>query len=502
MFIGFKMSRNQPMAAVSGSSSASLDQLIQLIDRHYADSLDISQLYQNGIEGILSQLDPHTVYIPARDLVRTNEELEGRFYGIGIEFFVFEDTVLITSILPEGPSAKSALYPGDRLLEVDDSLIAGKQREEEEIINLIRGTSQSEVKLKVMHPDGKLATVTVKRNMIPFKSVRSVMMPQSGVGYISLRMFSETTAEEFKQALKSLKQQGIRCLILDVRDNPGGYMNAVAQIVDELVAGEHLVVQTKGKQESETLRTGEVGLFEQGEVAVLINENSASASEILAGAIQDLDRGVVIGRRSYGKGLVQEQFELPDHSAIRITVARYYLASGRCIQKSFAAGKEAYHHDLINRFQHGELTNSDSVSKPHDTLKVYRTLKNRIVFGEEGIRPDYFVAEDTMRLKQLNIFYSRRLVERCASFWYYLNINNVPTFKEVVDLKHWVQQQALEFEQFSSTRLNFKIPENLKNLFIQEMQIELSQLVFDENKSAQVRSQYDAMIQKALTVMK
>lgn len=502
MFIGFKMSRNQPMSSGPQNASASLDQLIELIDQQYADSIDIQQLYHNGIEGILSQLDPHTVYIPAKDLVRTNEELEGRFYGIGIEFFVYEDTVLVTSILPEGPSSKSGLYPGDRLIQVDDSLIAGKQREEEDIINLIRGTQQSPVKLLVMHPDGKLATITVKRDIIPLKSVRHVMMPQTGTGYIAIRMFSETTAEEFRTALKNLQQKGIQRLIIDVRDNPGGYMNAVAEIVDELVAGEHIVVQTKGKRSSETLRTGKAGLFEQGPVAVLINENSASASEILAGALQDLDRGTIIGRRSYGKGLVQEQFELPDYSAIRITVARYYLASGRCIQKSFAEGKEAYHHDLVNRFQHGELTNSDSVAKPRDTIKTYRTLKNRIVYGEEGIRPDYFVGEDTMRLKQLNVLYSKRLVERCAAFWYYLNKNKVPAFNDLVDLQLWVQQQAPAFEEFSSTRLSFIIPDRLKNLFIQEMQVELSDLVFDENKSAQVRSQHDAMIQKALTVLK
>ncbi len=426
MFLGVKLSRQSPDHSFSSGKGAQLDHLIQLISDKYVDTLDEAILYRGGIDGILKNLDPHTVYIPANELVRANEELEGSFYGIGIEFYLLHDTVTVTAILPEGPSEKANIQPGDKILRIDDSLIAGKQLDEDDIIRRIRGQRNTKLKLTLLRLDKTTPVVELSRGVLPLKSVTASFKMNTETGYIKIEMFSETTYDEFREALENLVKEGIKKLIIDVRDNPGGYMDAVANVADELIAGRHTIVSTKGKQKSDSLMTSKVGLFEQGPICILVDENSASASEILAGAIQDLDRGTLVGRRTFGKGLVQEQFELPDHAAIRITTARYYLPSGRCIQRSFASGKEQYRHEIIDRFTKGESIREDSI---HRKAKKYYTSKKRVVYGDEGVTPDVTAPLDTTYDNRLDAFYIEHLAEQFAQQYYFFNKQDFTRYK-------------------------------------------------------------------------
>ncbi len=426
MFLGFKLSNQSNSATLSSNSGSQLDHLIKLINEKYVDTLDQNKLYRSGIDGILKNLDPHTIYIPASDLVRTNEELEGSFYGIGIEFFLLHDTVTVTAIIPDGPSSNKDIQPGDKIIRIDDSLIAGRKMDENEIIRRIRGEQNSKVRLKLLRLDHTEQTIELARGMVPLKSVTASFKINPETGYIKIDMFSETTYDEFRQALETLVKGNIKKLIIDVRENPGGYMDAVARVADELIAGTHTIVSTKGKQKSDSLVTSKDGLFEQGKLCILVDENSASASEILAGAIQDLDRGTLIGRRTFGKGLVQEQFELPDHAAIRITTARYYLPSGRCIQRSFANGKEQYRHDIIDRFAADATTREDSL---HKIATKYFTLNKRIVYGEEGVTPDVLIPLDTSYHDQLNTYYIEHMSEQFAQSYYFFHKQEFKPFQ-------------------------------------------------------------------------
>ena len=380
MLIGVKLANQNGSSIISSNTGAQLDQLVRLLSEKYVDTLDEKKLYQSGIEGILSNLDPHTVYIPAKDLVRSNAELEGSFYGIGIEFYMLHDTVIVSGVIPDGPSDHTPIHPGDKIIRINDSVIAGRTMDEDEIIRRIRGEEKSTVTLTLQRLDNTETTLHISRGMVPIKSVTASFKLTAETGYIKIDLFSETTYDEFKEALDVLVKDHIKKLIIDVREHTGGSMDSVARDADELIAGTHTIVRTKGKNKSDSLMTSTEGLFEQGKLCILVDENSASASEILAGAIQDLDRGTLIGRRTYGKGLVQEQFELPDHAAIRITTARYYLPSGRCIQRSFAHGKDQYRHDIIDRFSTNYTSIEDSINKKD---QKYYKIKHLIVYGEE-----------------------------------------------------------------------------------------------------------------------
>ncbi|MCF8293774.1 MAG: S41 family peptidase [Chitinophagaceae bacterium] len=429
MLIGVKLANQNGSTTISANAGAQLDQLVRLLSEKYVDTLDEKKLYESGIEGILSNLDPHTVYIPAKDLVRSNAELEGSFYGIGIEFYMLHDTVIVSGVIPDGPSDHTPIHPGDKIIRINDSVIAGRTMDEDEIIRRIRGEEKSTVTLTLQRLDNTDTTIHISRGMVPIKSVTASFKLTAETGYIKIDLFSETTYDEFKEALDVLVKDHIKKLIIDVRENPGGYMDAVARVADELIAGTHTIVRTKGKNKSDSLMTSTEGLFEQGKLCILVDENSASASEILAGAIQDLDRGTVIGRRTYGKGLVQEQFELPDHAAIRITTARYYLPSGRCIQRSFANGKDQYRHDIIDRFSTNATAREDSM---HKKATKYYTLQHRMVYGEEGVTPDLIIPLDTTYSDQLNDYYIEHMSEQFAQHYYYFHR---PEFKTYTSLE-------------------------------------------------------------------
>lgn len=384
-----------------------LEQVIDLINEKYVDTVNINALYKDAMTGILSHLDPHTVYIPADELDAINEDLEGSFFGIGVEFSIIRDTIQVTSVIEDGPASRSGVETGDQLIKVGDSVVAGTGITSERIIKMLKGKQYSRVLVTLKQHGGQQKVVTIKRDVIPLYSVEASIMLDSITGYIKINRFSATTYDEFVKALTSLQKQGMQQLVLDLRQNPGGYLNAATSIADEFLGGNKLIVYTKGKHSLRTeYRTGSENKFENGRLAVLVDENAASASEILAGAIQDWDRGIIIGRRTFGKGLVQEQYDMDDGSALRLTIAKYYTPSGRCIQRSFAKGKEAYSEDFVHRFETGELTGFDTTALA-DTTKYY-TSQKRVVYGGGGIKPDVYVPYDTGKLSNglLNLLYS------------------------------------------------------------------------------------------------
>jgi carboxyl-terminal processing protease len=372
-----------------------IEDVLNYISIKYVDTINRTQLVNKSIDKILSNLDPHSVYIPARDVSEMNEQLEGNFEGIGIEFFLVEDTITVVSAIPGGPSEIIGIKAGDRIVKIDDSIVAGIKIKEADVKHRLRGPKGTHVKVSVLRSGKKdLLVFDIGRDKIPLYSVDAAYMIKKDIGYIRIGTFSSTTHEEFVQKFRELRDKGLKKLIIDLRGNPGGYLQAATAIADELISGEKLLVYTKGKAYGrQDYNASKPGLFEQGDLCVLIDQGSASASEILSGAIQDWDRGTIIGRTSFGKGLVQEQYELRDGSALRLTVARYYTPSGRCIQRPYDKGTDEYYNDINERFQRGEFVQEDT-SAGKDTT-VYQTAKGRRVYGGGGIRPDVFVPMDT-----------------------------------------------------------------------------------------------------------
>lgn len=396
ILIGFQLNKylakKRPITNVIDRNDR-LEEIIDIIGAKYVDSVSADSLYEDAISGILKHLDPHTVYIPARDMASVTEDLEGNFKGIGVEFYILRDTLMITSILTNGPSFDAGVKTGDKIIKVNDSLVAGNGVSSESIISKLRGIEGSAVKLSLLRPsENKTLDINVKRGIIPIYSVEAAYMVDAETGYIRINRFSATTYREFMNALNALLDQGMKQMVLDLRQNPGGYLDAATAIADELLGGDKLLVYTEGRtSEKEEYLAEKKGKFEKGKLVVLVDEGSASASEILAGAIQDWDRGVIVGRRSYGKGLVQEQFELGDGSALRLTIARYFTPSGRSIQRPYDKGKEVYEDDFVNRFKNGSLTSLNDTITKEDTIRYYTEQKHRLVYGGGGIKPDVTV---------------------------------------------------------------------------------------------------------------
>ena len=376
----------------------------------YVDSVDENRLVEEAIIKMLAQLDPHSTYNNAEEVKKMNEPLQGNFEGIGVQFQMIEDTLLVVQPVSNGPSEKVGILAGDRIIAVNDSAIAGVKMSTEDIMSRLRGEKGSEVKLTIVRRGvNEPLFFTVKRDKIPILSLDAAYMIQPRTGYIRINRFGATTAEEFLKALKELQKKGMKDLILDLQGNGGGYLNAAIDLANEFLQQKDLIVYTEGRaaRRSNFHAKGN-GKFKDGRLVVLVDEYSASASEIVTGAIQDWDRGVVVGRRTFGKGLVQRPIDLPDGSMIRLTIARYYTPSGRSIQKPYDSTVD-YNKDLIERFNHGELMNSDSIHFP-DSLKVQTKKLGRTVYGGGGIMPDYFVPIDTT----LYTDYHRNLVAKGA----------------------------------------------------------------------------------------
>lgn len=507
IWVGFQL---QPEPVVSkqihfqGSIGevGTVEEVLRFIDAKYLEAQDREDLEQAAIQGLLEKLDPHSNYISREDLERVNEQLEGNFDGVGIEFFLLEDTIMVVGVLPEGPAAKAGVRVGDKIITIEDTLVAGIGISNEGVVDLLKGEKGSSVRLGLLHADGSSETLSVDRSEIPLKSVDVAYMLNEKVGYVKISRFSGQTYKEFMEELEKLVEQGLEDIVIDLRDNPGGYLKSATDILDQLFSTKELLVYTEGRSYSrrEERSKGRT-FFEIGKVAILVDESSASASEIMAGAVQDNDRGVIIGRRSYGKGLVQEQYDLSDGSALRLTVARYYTPSGRLIQKPYSQGRDLYKQDLKNRYESGELYYRDSIHL-QDSTKYY-TKNNRVVYGGGGIMPDVFVPLDTIfanrqfnrAMAQLPAYvydYANRYREKLKT---YSDIDAFLTGFQVNDALmenywKWLAKKGLRMPASSRRAAN----PILRN----QMKAYIAQQLFREQGYFRVLHQRDAILDKAL----
>ena len=486
-----------------------LEEIIDLIDDEYVDTVNSDNLYKNAITGILKNLDPHTIYIPADDVETEKDDLEGTFTGIGVEYSIVRDTIQVTSVIDKGPAYIAGVETGDQLIKVGDSLVAGINITTERIIHLLRGKQQSSVSITFKNAvNGQLKKLPIVRDVISVSSIEASFMLDPETGYIKITKFSANTYAEFIKALKSLQEQGVQKLVLDLRDNPGGYLEAATSIADEFLNDKKLIVFTKGVHTPRTeYRAAETGKFEKGRLAVLVDEGSASAAEILAGAIQDWDRGVLIGRRTFGKGLVQEQYEMTDGAGLRLTVAKYYTPSGRCIQRSYANGRVAYMEDYQKRFVSGELNGKDIKLKT-DTTPFY-TANNRLVYGGGGIKPDIFVPYDTIKTsRQLeSLIYSEAAK---TAIWDYF-INNRDSLRKVPVndfIKNFHSEDAIIKSYF--TMVSPKDRQNVARILVKkeklvvfknQIKAQLARFLYHENGYYAVSLTDDNMIKKSIEIL-
>lgn len=436
---------------IINTSSNKLNALLRIIDDQYVDTVKINDLVEEAMPQILSELDPHSSYIPAKNLEAVNSELRGSFSGIGIQFTIQDDTIHINSVIQGGPSEKVGLMAGDRIVEIDDSAFVGKIVTNNESMKRLKGEKGSKVKLGIFRPGEKeILHFTVVRGDIPVKSIDAAYMLNDKFGYIKVNKFGETTYPEFLIALAKLNQENCQGIIIDLRGNTGGYMVAPIQMINEFLPNKRLIVYTQGrKSPRENYTSNGTGSSQKMPLIVLVDEASASASEIFAGAIQDNDRGTIIGRRSFGKGLVQQPIEFSDGSAIRLTIARYYTPSGRCIQKPYEKGKgEEYEMDLLTRYEHGEFFSADSIKQ--NEKEIYHTSLGRPVYGGGGIMPDIFVPQDTTGMTSyFRMAASRGLIIRYSFDYTDNNRNTLQKYDTVEKMLGYLKKQNL-LEKFAS----------------------------------------------------
>lgn len=401
MFFGYKLGSQDgdKNGFFASNHRGSLQEAVDLIKRRYVDSVRIDSLEGRAIQEMMAALDPHSVYLPPVDLKEANEDLAGNFQGIGVEFNIFNDTVNVVYVIPNGPSDKAGLLIGDKIIKVNGTSLVGKTTNIDSIKKYIRGESGSKAELQIVR-DNDFKNITVTRGTIPVPSVDAAYMIDKKTGYIKLNKFTETSYEEFMQSMEALQKQGLQSLVFDLRGNGGGFMNEAVDMADEFLDGDKLIVYTEGvNSKKREYRCKRPGLFEKGKLVLLVDELSASATEVLAGALQDWCRATIVGRRTFGKGLVQEQYSLSDGSALRLTVARYYTPLGRSIQRSYENGKKIYMDELWARYSSGEMLSADSL-KIHNNGKKYTTSCHDTLFGGDGISPNVFVPADTSHAQQ------------------------------------------------------------------------------------------------------
>ena len=441
-----------------------LDNIIKIIEESYVDSVNRKDLEEAAIPAMLKKLDPHSVYIPAKDLKRANEPLQGNFEGIGISFNMLTDTILVISTIPGGPSEKAGLIPGDKIIYVNDSLVAGKKISDQDVMGMLKGPKGTIARLKVLRKGAReLVPFEITRDKIPVYSVDVAYMLNENTGYIKINSFSVTTFDEFMKGLRELKEKGMTKLILDLRQNSGGVMDAAIRIANQFLKDGQLIVYTQGRNQprDEANATGK-GEFETGDLVILIDELSASASEILAGAIQDNDRGTIIGRRSFGKGLVQEPIMFTDGSGMRLTIARYFTPTGRSIQKPYNKGIDKYNEDIMVRIARHEMEVPDSIHFS-DSLK-FTTPDGRTVYGGGGIMPDKFVPADTTGISGYFLRVSNNLIYRFALKYTESNRDVLKKFTEAGEMESYLNKQALldQFVQFAANNRIKPDPAGLK----------------------------------------
>ena len=434
-------------------SNIKATQTLGMIDYFYVDTTDLNRICEKGIEAMLKELDPHSVFIDKDEVAKMNEPLVGNFDGIGVSFQLLDDTIHVVDVISGGPSEKVGVLAGDKIVKVDDMPATGDTIKNDWVFKHLRGKKGTKVSVSVIRGKSKTPIVfEIKRDKIPINSIDTWFMIDKEIGYIRLNRFAQSSNEEMVQAITELQSEGMQSLILDLRGNGGGYLNVAVDICDQFLSGDKLIVYTKGaKSPRQELKAQKKGLFEQGRLVIMVDESSASASEILSGAVQDWDRGVIVGRRTFGKGLVQRPFDMYDGSQIRLTTSRYYTPSGRCIQKPYDAGVEEYQMDYYNRLSHGELLSADSVHFA-DSLRCL-TSGNRLVYGGGGIMPDVFVPIDTMRASDYMInLRSKGLFNSFALNWTEENreqfLKKAPTYDKFS--KEYEKMNVLsEFEKYA-----------------------------------------------------
>jgi len=488
------------------SRNDKLNSILNIIESNYVDSVNRNDLVETAIPAILKKLDPHSVYIPAKDLARANESLQGNFEGIGISFSMLTDTILVISTIPGGPSEKLGLLPGDKILYVNDSLVAGRHIIDEKIMGMLKGPRGTVVKIKILRSGQKeLLPFEITRDKIPIYSIDVDYMVNDHTGYLKINTFAMTTFDEFMKGLRELKEQGMTSLILDLRGNSGGIMEAAIQVADQFLKEGQLIVYTKGRSSprNEARATGK-GEFKTGNLVVLIDEWSASASEILAGALQDNDRGTIIGRRSFGKGLVQEPIPFSDGSGMRLTIARYYTPTGRSIQKPYKDGFEKYFDDLNQRYTHGEFEVSDSIHFS-DSLR-FTTPGGKIVYGGGGIMPDKFVPVDTSGVSPY-FLKVRSFIYRFALKYTENNRELLKKYTESVEMGKYLDKQLLldQFVQFAATNGIKKDPSGLKTsgeIIHTQIKAYIARNILDNKGFYPIWEQIDTTLKYAIDYLK
>jgi len=509
MWLGYKLRADTSSAAVgfvANTRNNSIQEILNLIQNKYVDNVSLDTLKEDAINEMLTHLDPHSVYIPVRELQGVNEDMQGNFMGIGVEFQLYDDTVNIVNVIADGPSYKAGVQIGDKIIKVNDTvLIAGKKIKPDDIKKLLRGPGGSDVNITVLR-DRQLQRITIERGLIPLPSVDVAYIIAPGTGFIHINKFSETTYKEFMAAMERLQQQGMNQLILDLRGNGGGLLQEAANIADEFLDGDKMIVYTEGnKIPRMEYHCRKDGIFEKGKLTVLVDETSASAAEILSGALQDWDRATLIGRRTFGKGLVQQQYSLTDGAAVRLTVARYYTPIGRNIQKPYNKGIEEYENELITRFHNGELVHADT-AKPKGL--AYKTNAGHIVYGGGGITPDIFIPFDTTsQPKEVLQLYLKGTLNNFVYEYYVQNRAYLRTFKTPIGLYKQFKPGEKEWQELSSFAKKDTI--DLSNIstvaktdMLKRFQSLLARQIWRAEGYYEISNETDPIVKKALEVLK
>ena len=502
IFIGGKLNftDSSDRLFTSNSKKDKLNRLIDYIDYEYVDEVNTDSIVDVTVNSILDNLDPHSTYIPKSDLQSVTENMKGDFVGIGVSFYTYRDTVTVIRALEGGPSIKAGIRGGDRIIVADGDSIYGKTWSNEAVINKLKGEANTKVNLKVYRRgEPELLEFKVKRGEVPLKSVDAAYMLTDDLGYIKINRFAESTYKEFKTGLNNLQNKGATKLVLDLRDNPGGFLGIAEQIADEFLEKGKLILFTKNKKgRIEKSFATNRGNFEEGEVFVLINENSASASEIIAGALQDNDKGTIVGRRSYGKGLVQREMGLGDGSAIRLTVSRYYTPTGRSIQRSYENGNKDYYHEYFERKDNGELSNASKI-KVADSLK-FKTPKGKVVYGGGGIIPDLFVPINS---KMENETIDRIMASGIMSYFVFEDLDHDRSIYEDINKTDFINNFSVSdaflkrFNDYLNERTRYKIVfiayNNEVKLYLKAT---LAEQLFGSEAFEQIVNSNDVMIDK------
>lgn len=511
LFAGIGVSAQMKQKMVDPrETTQKFDAIMQIINYFYVEDVDQPKLTEEAIVAVLKELDPHSVYIPKEEVERTNEPLVGNFDGIGVQFQIYKDTILVISPVAGGPSEKLGILAGDKIIQINKENAFGKKINNQYVFDRLRGPKGTKVDVGIFRKGYKeLIEYSITRDKIPLNSIDASYMLSNETGYIKLSRFARTSADEFRQAASELKKQGMKNLIFDLRGNTGGYLDIASELADEFLPAGKLMVYTKGlRSPKQDFIATAGGAFEKGKLVVLIDEGSASASEIVSGAVQDWDRGLIMGRRSFGKGLVQRPYMLPDSSMVRITTARYYTPSGRCIQKPYEDGKEDYAEDIYKRYKHGEMVHADSIKFP-DSLRYY-TQNQRVVYGGGGIMPDYFIPFDTTFASKYytDVFRKGLLNDFTLQ---YIETHRKDFLKSYPDIKSYktgfVDDGKLldEFIAFAETK---EVPRNDKDLEASATQIKvvlkamIARNLFNLNAYFQVVSATDDDLTKATEVIK